>query len=314
LDSLSAYSPTPIATVAIVWLCKMRSFSAFSLILAAGSALVQDRCNGFAEFCNRKYSDITFMASHNAAFVGRLPTHNQFLYPEAGLSAGIRYFTTQVHIENGEIRQCHTDCALLNVGGFEEILASLKGWLDKNPREVVTLQIGNGDDAIRIEEFEPHFKSTGAIDLVYTPNHSLNKDQWPTLGEMIAANKRLVIFMDYNSDTKKVPYILPNFDAYVETPFSPTKDNFFNCDIDRPSKGASVNNRMIWANHNLNTKLLGSILVPAASQASQTNSLGNIRQQTEICKTKYGRNPNVVMLDFVSEGQVIEAQKVLNGL
>jgi hypothetical protein len=71
---------------------------------------------------------------------------------------------------------------------------------------------------------------------------------------------------------------------------------------------------MIWANHNLNTKLLGSILVPAASQASQTNSLGNIMQQTEICKTKYGRNPNVVMLDFVSEGQVIEAQRVLNGL
>jgi hypothetical protein len=164
------------------------------LILAAG-AFAQDTCNGFAELCDRKYSDITFMAAHNAAFVGRLPTHNQFEYPEADMDKGIRYFTTQVHIQDGEIRQCHSDCALLDVGGFSEILASLKGWLDNHPREVITLQIGNGDDAIRIEEFVPHFQSTGAEQYAYVPNHSLDKDQWPTLRELIDSNKRLIVFM-----------------------------------------------------------------------------------------------------------------------
>ncbi|KAI9150337.1 PI-PLC X domain-containing protein 1 [Paramyrothecium foliicola] len=291
----------------------MHFFGWASLALAVGT-FAQDACNGFAELCDRKYSDITFMASHNAAFVGRLPSHNQFQYPEAGMDMGIRYFTTQVHIENGEIRQCHSDCALLNVGSFSEILASLTNWLNNHPREVVTLQIGNGDDAIRIEEFVPHFQKTGADKLAYVPNHRLDKDQWPTLRQLIDANKRLIIFMDYYADTSKVPYILPNYDAYVETPFSPTKDNFFNCDIDRPNRGASADNRMIWANHNLNLKLFGSILVPAPVSAPQTNSIANIRQQTEICVSKYGRNPNVVMLDFVSEGQVIAAQRLLNGL
>jgi hypothetical protein len=93
-----------------------------------------------------------------------------------------------------------------------------------------------------------------------------------------------------------VPYILSNYDAYVETPFSPTEDNFFNCDVDRPNPSASVDNRMIFANHNLNLKLFGSVLIPAPLQAPETNSINNIRQQTEICVANYGRNPNVVMV------------------
>jgi hypothetical protein len=278
----------------------MHSLLAITASLTAMAMAVtvaaQDTCNGYAQLCDRKYSDITFMAAHNAAFVGRGPSHNQFVYPEQDLAQGIRYFTTQVHLKGGEIRQCHTDCLLLNVGAFSEILASLTKWLDAHPREVVTLQIGNGEDAIRMEEFVPAFQSTGAERLAYVPNHSLDKGAWPTLGQMIASGKRLVVFMDYNSDTTKVPYILPNYEAYVETPFSPTDDNFFNCDIDRPSNGASVDNRMIWANHNLNDKLLGLILIPAQGDAKQTNSVNNVRQQTEICVAKYGRNPNVVMV------------------
>jgi hypothetical protein len=286
--------------------------------LAAGLAMVagafaQDKCNGHEELCDRKYSDITFVAAHNAAFVGKGPAHNQFEYPETAMDTGIRYLTTQLHIENGEIRQCHSDCALLNVGSFSEILASIKGWLDNNPREVVTLQVGNGDDAIRIEEFVPHFESTGADKYAYSPDHSLDKDQWPTLRELIDADNRLIVFMDYYSDTSKVPYILSNYEAYVETPFSPTDDNFFNCDIDRPSSDASVDNRMIFANHNLNLSFFG-LLTPAPLQAAETNSVGNIRQQTEICVANWGRNPNVVMLDFVSKGEAIEAQRILNGL
>lgn len=127
-----------------------------------------------------------------------------------------------------------------------------------------------------------------------------------------------------------MPYIIPQFDHYVETPFSPTEDNFFNCDVDRPSPDTPVDDRMIFANHNLNKNIAG-VLVPDKDNAASTNSVGNIRQQTEICVADHGRNPNVVMvsfrsvsvgkmanqrlqLDFVSEGEVIQAQRELNGL
>ena len=171
-------------------------------LAAAGGAFAQDACNGFTELCGRKYSDITFAASHTAAFVGRGPSHNQFEYPEAGMDMGMRYFTTQVHIKDGEIRQCHTDCALLNVGAFSEIVVSLKTWLDNHPREVVTLLVGNGDDNILIEEFKPVFEEAGAVDMVFAPGSSLGLGDWPTLGELIDSGKRLIVFMGILSDSR----------------------------------------------------------------------------------------------------------------
>lgn len=293
----------------------MLTLGFLSLAFMAGQVAAQDEpCNGFSALCDRKYSDITFAASHNAAFVGRLPQHNQYEYPEAGMDMGIRYFTTQVHIENGEIRQCHSDCALLNVGLFSEIVVSLTSWLEDHPREVVTLLVTNGDDNILIEEFAPIFEAAGAVELVFTPDDRFSLDEWPTLEELIEAGKRLIVFMgellphrygataqtltaaDYNADPSKVPYILPQFDYYVETPFSPTQDNFFNCDIDRPD-GGSADNRMIFANHNLNLDIFG-LLLPDRDAASETNLVSNIKRQTEICVADHGRNPNVVMVSL----------------
>lgn len=147
---------------------------------------------------------------------------------------------------------------------------------------------------------------------------------------------------DNNADLAKVPYIIPEFEHYIETPFSPTSDNFFNCDVHRPSEDAPVDERMIFVNHNLNKKVIGDVLIPDQGAAADTNSEDNILRQTDICVEKHGRNPNVVMvsitlsfyfafnplftsagrvmadkleqLDFVTEGDVIKVQDLLNGL
>ena len=37
-----------------------------------------------------------------------------------------------------------------------------------------------------------------------------------------------------------MPYILDEFKYYFETPFSPTKDNFYQCDVHRPSANTSA--------------------------------------------------------------------------
>ena len=59
---------------------------------------------------------------------------------------------------------------------------------------------------------------------------------------------------------------------------------------------------MIFANHNLNRESIGGIKVPDQDNAADTNSVGNIRQQTEICVADHGRNPNVVMVSpYLSE-------------
>ncbi|KAL8904859.1 MAG: hypothetical protein Q9171_006897 [Xanthocarpia ochracea] len=59
------------------------------------------------------------------------------------------------------------------------------------------------------------------------------------------------------------------------------------------------------------------IVIPDREAAPRTNAVGGrggIQAQVDLCKGLYQRNPNVVLLDFVDEGEGVEAQRVLNGL
>lgn len=208
--------------------------TALALTAAAGAGVATaQNCNGFAELCDRKYSEVTFAAAHNAAFVGTGPSHNQFDYPEAQFDRGVRYFTTQTHDKDGTIEQCHSECFLLDVGPFSEIIVSIKNKLDANPREVATLLITNGADNIDVARYGEVFAQTGVDQYVFTPDGQLGLDDWPTLGQLIDAGTRLVVFMgrlkvkarytighmlitgsDYNSDTSKVPYILGEYSLW----------------------------------------------------------------------------------------------------
>lgn len=287
----------------------MRGIAFSALALAAGS-LAAD-CNGHAELCDRIYSDVTFVGAHNSPFVGIGPSDNQFTSPTDQLNEGVRFLQAQTQDKDGAVEMCHTSCILEDAGTLESYLGEIKTWVDGNPNEVVTLLITN-PDAIDITKFGDAFTSTGLADYVFTPDTQLTLSEWPTLGNLISSGNRVVVFMDYNMDISKVPYILDEFIYYFETPFSPTEDNFVQCNIDRPS-GASADGRMFLANHNLNIEILPDVLIPAPLQASDTNSVASITEQTDICKQNYGRYPNVVLLDFVSQGDTIAVQNQLNG-
>ncbi|KAI2624862.1 PLC-like phosphodiesterase [Hypoxylon sp. NC1633] len=288
----------------------MRRILLSAVALAAGS-LAAD-CNGHAELCGRLYSQVTFVGAHNSPFVGIGPSDNQFTSPTEQLDLGVRFLQGQTQDKDGSPEMCHTSCILEDAGPLQDYLQEIKTWVDGNPNEVITLLITN-PDAIDITKFGDAFTSTGLANNVFTPSKQLALSEWPTLGDMISSGKRVVVFMDYNMDTSKVPYILDEFGYYFETPFSPTEDNFIQCDIDRP-EGASADGRLFLANHNLNIEILPDVLIPAPLEASDTNSIESITSQTNICMSNYGRYPNVVLLDFVSVGDTIAVQNQLNGL
>ena len=80
---------------------------------------------------------------------------------------------------------------------MKNYLTTVKTWLDNNPNDVVTLLWTNPDN-IAMTAFDSIFKSVGADKYVFTPSTNPNPlpmDQWPTLGDMIAANTRLVVFI-----------------------------------------------------------------------------------------------------------------------
>lgn len=162
------------------------------------SNLAVTTCNGRSEYCTRSYSNITFVGSHDSAFVGPLPQQNQNIDIKAQLDMGIRYLQVQTHrsiLDGNIIELCHTSCLLEDAGTLKSFLTTIKNWLDTNPNEVVSLLLTNGD-SIAITEFGDTFSGSGIDNYAYVPfaNPLLISD-WPTLGDMISRGKRLVVFL-----------------------------------------------------------------------------------------------------------------------
>ncbi|KAJ5964844.1 uncharacterized protein N7479_004720 [Penicillium vulpinum] len=281
------------------------------------STIAPTICNGHSEYCTRSYSNITFVGSHDSAFVGPLPQQNQNIDIKAQLDMGIRYLQAQTHhsiIDKKVIELCHTSCLLEDAGPLNSFLTTIKNWLDAHPNEVITLLLTNGD-SVSITEFGDTFSSSGISHYAYVPPaNPLPIGKWPTLGDMISSGKRLVVFLDYGADTKKVNYIQDEFAYYFETVYDVTDASFSSCSIDRPS-GAAATGRMGIVNHFLDVDILG-IKIPARHKAGTTNAAtgyGSIGAQAALCAGLYGRAPNVVLADFVDKGDVITAQKNSNG-
>jgi hypothetical protein len=158
-----------------------------------------DTCNGNAALCGRKYSDVTFIGTHDSAFVGILPTQNQIKSITDQLNGGIRYLQSQTHNFENDLKMCHTSCDLEDAGPVEDYLREVKAWMDKNPRDVVTLLLTN-PDKVPMSTFDGIFKNVGLDQLAFKPASSpnpLGMQDWPTIGDMISSGQRLVTFIGW---------------------------------------------------------------------------------------------------------------------
>ena len=289
----------------------LASLLSFHLIPAHTANL----CNGHAELCSRKFSNVTFVGTHDSPFVGDSPSDNQNVAVADQLKAGIRFLSAQTHLDPFKaLSLCHTSCFLEDAGSLTSYLTTIKSFLDGNPSEVVTLLLTNGDN-VDPKTFASSFSSAGLDKYAYTPASSpLAIDKWPTLGDLIAANTRLVAFLDYGAQST-VPYLLDEFSYFFETPYDTTDPNFPQCKIDRPPN-ANPDGRMYIVNHFLDVKLFGDVLVPDRNDAAKTNAAtgaGSIGAQVGLCQGLYGRNPIGILVDFFDKGNVFKAQDTLNG-
>ncbi|KAI5359780.1 putative PLC-like phosphodiesterase, TIM beta/alpha-barrel domain superfamily [Septoria linicola] len=275
-------------------------------------------CNGWPEFCTRKYSNVSMITSHNSAFV--VPNNaasNQELSVLTQLNDGVRMLQGQVHYENNTMYNCHTSCDQLNAGTWQSELEVVRGWLQDNPYDVLTILIGNSD--VRpVEDFVPAITNAGLLPYVYEPQYVPQfREQWPTLGEMILKNDRLVIFMDYEANQDSVPYVLDEFTHIFETPFSPV-DQAFPCTAQRPpdlNETVAKEQYMYLANHNLNVAVdlssLGistdkAILIPNTAELNLTNGQQNIfgalGAMNVNCTQTWDRPPNFMLVDYYNRG------------
>ena len=273
-------------------------------------------CNNHPEFCERKYSNITYVAAHNSPFVN--PSNaasNQLLSVIDQLNDGIRMLQGQTHYNTTTktISYCHTSCNLLNAGTAEEFFRNVTRWVRVHPYDVLTLLIGNSD-FIGVGNYTYPLEASGLSQFAYVPPLvPMNLTSWPTLSSMILSGKRVVIFIDYNANQTEVPYILDEFSQMWETPFSPTNRSF-PCTQQRPPglpHAKAQSELMYMANHNLNTEiaLAGSeMLIPTTALINETNAVdgyGSLGLMANACAAEWGgRPPNFLLVDYYNFGNV----------
>ncbi|TDL28244.1 PLC-like phosphodiesterase [Rickenella mellea] len=276
-------------------------------------------CNGHAELCNRSYGNVTFVGAHNSYAVGtnNLATNQDYDVTQQ-LNDGIRMLQMQAHQSTDAIHLCHTSCLLYEGGTLAAYLAKVKTWMDSNPNDVVTLLIVNSDN-LAPSAFDSVFQSAGLVSLSYTPPSAVvPASQWPTLGSMIDAGKRLVTFLDANANFDSVPYIIDEFTNIWETAFDVT-DPTFDCNVNR-TKG-DTNTQMYLINHFLDevVNVVATSIAPDKGQLNVTNAEsgpGSLGDQADRCGAQNGRYPNFMLVDFYEfgGGSVFKVGADLNGV
>ncbi|TKA62856.1 hypothetical protein B0A49_08849 [Cryomyces minteri] len=122
-------------------------------------------------------------------------------------------------------------------GSLAEYLLVIKGWLQLNPHEVVTLLFVN--TGVPLQRWAKAYHDTGFDLISYVPppdkrHGAMRIEDWPTISSMIATNQRAVTFITRGADEELAPFILPEFDYVFETNFGIESPDQYSCMPDRP--------------------------------------------------------------------------------
>ncbi|WP_407562506.1 hypothetical protein [Streptomyces sp. 184] len=288
------------------------------------------RCNGREELCELRYDEVAQLASHNAMATSQ----DRFIAPlqdpsiTGQLNDGVRALLVDTHrwetppeiterlaesdftpTMQRQIRSvlntvdpprkgtwlCHAVCR----GGALPLVAELEkigDWLEQNPSEVVTLVV---QDGISGAGTRTAMKRAGLEDLLFTPDDDPGKP-WPTLGEMIDADRRLVVFAE-QADGPAPWY--RNFYRYgMETPFAFRTPEDMTC---APNRGGE-DGALFLMNHFI-TNSGGSRL-----DAGRINARGFVLDRARACERERGAPVNLVAVDYATIGDALGAVDVLN--
>ena len=191
---------------------------------------------------------------------------------------------------------CHAMCEL----GSTDWLTSLRAtrdWLDQHPTEVVTLFV---QDEVSPADTADLIERAGLLPSVYTPTG----DTWPTLGNMVASGKRLVVLMESHGGGDEWPWLMQGFDWVQDTPFLFRTPAEFSCEPNRGPADAPL----LLVNHWVTDKKA------EVTSAELVNARRVLLPRVEECQQERGMLPNFVAVDFYDRGDLFGVVDTLNGL
>jgi len=255
-------------------------------------------CNGADHLCARRYDEVAYATTHNAMANAddRFQVPNQRRSVTVQLEDGVRALMLDTYRYEGDLFLCHTECALLGRRLLTDGLAEIRAFLERNPREVVTIIFESYIDAA---ETESAFSQSGLLDHAHAQDPN---EPWPTLGEFIESGRRLVVLTDRRADPAIYPWYHYVWDYAFETPFSFERPADFSC---QPNRGNPSNGLFI-----LNHFLTQSFGLPRLAMQVNFNPL--LRDRARECRIANDRLANFVTVDFYDIGDVLAVVNELN--
>lgn len=317
--------------------------ASFIAIQPAGAA--EQECNGAAELCAKPFNEVVLPGTHNSMSTldqGWL-IPNQLVSIPKQLDAGIRAMLIDTHYGKAnsqgkvtnvdtehkddpgvEMYLCHERC---DAGASELIpeLVKVRNFLTANPGEALVFV---NQASVTPEDFEEAVIASGLNNFLYTG--STTDGEWPTLGEMITGNHRVVMFSEGNTGSVEWYH-----DAYAgslqETPynFHESGDTTIRQAIDRitkpenlnescrPSRGGDVGSLFLmnhWVNGKLDDGDKPLWFTPDPAVAKIVNTRAALVARARACQERRGIMPTIIAVDDFGEGDLINAVRILNGL
>jgi len=255
-------------------------------------------CNGSVALCERRFDEVVYATTHNAmssADAGWIAP-NQSHPVVVQLAAGVRGLMLDTHANaEGVPSLCHGSCGF-GQQPLADGLREVATFLACNPREVVTIIF---EAYVTPEETNAAFEESGLIDFVRTQPLG---EPWPTLGEMIDANQRLVALTDDPAGSPA--YYHHVWDYAWDTPYAAATPADLKCEVGR----GKAENALFIVNHFLTKPTADKAL------AEQVNHNPFFIDRVESCAQQTNDLPNFVTVDFYDIGDVLDVVHTLNGL
>jgi hypothetical protein len=289
-------------------------------VWAVTARLGQTVCNGSEELCGRRFDQVAYPTTHNAMSARFDPydysilVSNQCSGIPTQLRDGIRALMLDIHVyqpDNAppDLYLCHEYCDFghqLLVDGLVEI----REFLDTHRGAVVTFIIETDAETVSMEaQIRDAFAASGILPYARV---QLPGEPWPTLGEMVAANERLVVLTDdptphdgCDADGQPCDWYLYLWSRFAfETAFTYLYPSDFSCAHNRGTPG----NDLFILNHFL-TRNTG-----APQFAQMVNPDPVLDRRARDCWVEQAHIPNFVTVDFYEIGGVLRAANLLNYL
>ena len=280
----------------------------------------QSTCNGLSNLCSVKVTDTYFAMVHNAMSAvenGFIIAANHIDDPliEA-LDAGYRGLSLDICNCGGELQLCHgNDITGCGVGQVDPLQAftEINTWISANPNNVVmiSLQINeDAGDAISLAMIQELLQQVpdGFSDRLY--DHWPIGSVWPTLGELIEANKQVLFFyfQGPNGTGDHVAGLNYWYDSVMATDWQwesvaqIQSTLLANCTMTR-GLSSTRDFAIIEAFVTLKS-LFGLQFLPSREAAQVINTVEWAGAVLDACSSTLGFPPTIFSVDFWSEGDL----------